>query len=172
MRLADVNDKELDPITKAPMERLEVPSLGTKRRSGIAAENQRDRFVSAKRRELHSFAVAKFCQHKVRGIGTHSGGVSLAFGKKLHERYAPLRGHRVGELHHASEVFLGQMFFEQRKEIFNRHRFTFSHKISCILRLSLGWRNPHLNRAMALRVTDCCSNSARILTIGGAAHLG
>ena len=68
MRLADVNDKELDAIAKATMERLEVPSLGTKRRSGIAAENQRDRFVSAKRRELHSFAVAKFCQHKVRRI--------------------------------------------------------------------------------------------------------
>jgi hypothetical protein len=123
MRLADVNDKELDAIAKAPMERLEVPSLGTKRRSGVAAENQRDRFVSAKRRKLDTFVVAKLWQYKVRGVSTHCGRVSLALGKKFHEGDAPLWGHRVGELHHASEVLFGEMFFEQRKEIFKRHGF-------------------------------------------------
>jgi len=123
MRLADVNDKELDAIAKATMERLEVPSLGTKRRSGETAENQRDRFVSVKRTKLHSFVAAKLWQYKVRRVSTHRGRVSLALGKKLHERDAPLGRHGVGELHHASEVFFGEMFFEQRKEIFNRHRF-------------------------------------------------
>ena len=65
MRLADVNDKELDPITKAPMERLEVPSLGTKRRSGIAAENQRDRFVSAKVRQPNLLPAAETREFEV-----------------------------------------------------------------------------------------------------------
>ncbi len=48
MGLADVNDKELDPIGIAAMERFEVPSLGTKRWSCVAAEDQRDGLVSAK----------------------------------------------------------------------------------------------------------------------------
>jgi hypothetical protein len=155
MRLADVNDKKLDAIAKATMERLEVPSLGTKGRSGVAAENQRDRFVSAKCRKPHSFVVAKLGQLKVWGVSTRCGRVSLALGKKLHERDAPPRGHCVGELHHASEIFFGEMSFEQRKEIFKRHRFTFSYKNGCILRRRSGWRKRPPNLAMARRVTDC-----------------
>ncbi len=48
MRFADVDDEELDPVSEATVQRLEVPSLGTERRSGVAAEDQRYR-ATAKR---------------------------------------------------------------------------------------------------------------------------
>ncbi len=48
MRFADINDEEFDPVGKAAMESFEVPSLGTKRWSCVAAEDQRDGLVSAK----------------------------------------------------------------------------------------------------------------------------
>jgi hypothetical protein len=58
MRFADVNDEEFDPIGIAAMKGLEVPSLGTKRWSRVAPEDQRDGFASAKIRQPHALDAA------------------------------------------------------------------------------------------------------------------
>jgi hypothetical protein len=43
MRLADVDDEEYDPLAVAVGELLERPDLGAERRSGVGAEDERDR---------------------------------------------------------------------------------------------------------------------------------
>jgi hypothetical protein len=39
VRLSDIDDEEFDLIAEAAMERLKMPSRGTERRSGVAAED-------------------------------------------------------------------------------------------------------------------------------------
>jgi hypothetical protein len=48
--LSNIDDEELDPISEAAMELFKVPSLGTERRSGVAAEDQSHRLSPAKGR--------------------------------------------------------------------------------------------------------------------------
>ena len=59
MRFPDIHYEELDSISKATAERREVPSLGTERGSGVAAENQGYRLSPAKGRELHMLGAAE-----------------------------------------------------------------------------------------------------------------
>ncbi len=46
MNLLDIDDDELDAIPKALVDAVQGPSLGPKRRSGVAAENERDRSLA------------------------------------------------------------------------------------------------------------------------------
>ena len=59
VRLPDIDDEEFYLSAETSIERRKVPSLGTKRRSGIAAENQGYRLSSAKGRELHLLDAPK-----------------------------------------------------------------------------------------------------------------
>jgi hypothetical protein len=58
VRLSDIDNEEFDLLAEAAMERFKVPSLGTERRSGIAAEDQSHRLAPAKGRELHLLGAA------------------------------------------------------------------------------------------------------------------
>ena len=58
VRFSDINNEELDLITETAMKFGAVPSLGTKRRSGIAPEDQSYRLSAAKRREQHLLSAA------------------------------------------------------------------------------------------------------------------
>jgi hypothetical protein len=49
MRFTNVDDEKCDLLTKAAGQGFELPSLGTKGRSGVAAKNQRHRLVIVKR---------------------------------------------------------------------------------------------------------------------------
>ena len=69
MRFANVNDEEFDPVAEAAVESFEVPSLGTKRWSGVAAEDQRDWLASAKTRQSHAFGASELRQIEVRRVG-------------------------------------------------------------------------------------------------------
>src|SRR6266851_9433838 len=53
VRLSNVDEEEFDLIAEVAMERFKVPSLGTERRSGVAAEDERDRLAPAKGRQPH-----------------------------------------------------------------------------------------------------------------------
>ena len=59
VRFLNIDDEELYAFAKLPVKLLKVPSLGTKRRSGVAAENQRDRLLSAKCRQTDAVIAAK-----------------------------------------------------------------------------------------------------------------
>src|SRR5215469_845067 len=93
VRLADVDDEEFNPITKLSVEPLEVPSLGTKRRSGVATENQRYWLTPAKCGQLHTSVSTEPCQLKIRRFAADRRRERLPFCKELHEKGAPLRGH-------------------------------------------------------------------------------
>ena len=92
MRLADVNDEEFDFIAIAAMERFEVPSLGTKRWSCVAAEDQRDGLASAKMRQLHALGAAEYRQIEVGRVRADGRRQGFTLGEKLHHRDAALGG--------------------------------------------------------------------------------
>jgi hypothetical protein len=106
VRFSNINNKELDSIGETAMERREVPSLGTKRRSGVAAENQGYRLSPAKGAELHFFGTAEARQLEVGGRPRFRRE-SLAFRERLHLRGAPFGLHPGGELHHPIEILFG-----------------------------------------------------------------
>jgi len=58
VRLSNVDEEEFNPIAEVAIERFKVPSLGTERRSGVAAEDERDRLASAKGRQPHLLGAA------------------------------------------------------------------------------------------------------------------
>ena len=91
--LADVDDEELDSVSEAAMEFLKVPSLGTERRSGVAAEDQRYRLSPAKGRKLHLFRAAEARQVEVGRVLTDCRRQSFPLCDELHQRSAPLRRH-------------------------------------------------------------------------------
>ena len=112
MRFPDIDDEELDSIAETAMECREVPSLGTERGSGVAAENQGYRLSPAEGRELHLPGTAEPRQLEVGCIRADLRRQSLAFREELNHRGAPFRLHRGSELHHPIEVPIGQMFSE------------------------------------------------------------
>ena len=59
MRFPDIDDEELYLSAEASIDRCEVPSLGTERGSGVAAENQGYRLLPAKGRELNVLAAVQ-----------------------------------------------------------------------------------------------------------------
>jgi hypothetical protein len=109
VRFPDVDDEELDLIAETAQERSEVPSLGTKRGSGVAAENQGYRLASAEGRELHLLAASQARQLEVGRIRADFRRQRLAFREELHHRGAPFRLHAGGELQHPIEIFFGKM---------------------------------------------------------------
>ena len=59
VRFSDIDDEEFYLSAETAVQRCEVPSLGTKRGSGVAAENQGYRLSPAKGRELHMLGAAE-----------------------------------------------------------------------------------------------------------------
>ena len=59
MRFPDIDDEELDLIAETTIQLSKVPSLGTKRRSGVAPEDHGYRLSAAKRRELHVLGASE-----------------------------------------------------------------------------------------------------------------
>jgi hypothetical protein len=112
VRFPNVDDEELNLIAETAMELDEVPSLGTKRGSGVAAEYQSNRPSSAKGGELHLLGIAEARQLEVGRIRADLRRKSLALRKELHHRGASFWLHRGSELHHPIEVLFGQMFSE------------------------------------------------------------
>jgi hypothetical protein len=121
MRLPYIDDEELDSIAEAAVELFKVPSLGTERRSGIAAEDQRYGFAPAKGRELHLLSAAQAQQLEVGRVAANGRRQSLALGKELHQRGAPIGLHRGRKSHHPIEVLVGQMLSQEFHEGVQAH---------------------------------------------------
>ena len=104
MRLADVDDEECDPITEARVQGLEVPSLGTERGSGVAAEDQRDGPLPAERREPHALVAVAQGELEVRCERADLRRVCLASRDELQHRRTLARLHPERELLQSREI--------------------------------------------------------------------
>lgn len=59
MRLLDVDDEELDPVTVRPVELLQAPGLLAEGRSGVGAEDERDRARASKARQADGLGAVR-----------------------------------------------------------------------------------------------------------------
>jgi len=116
VRFANVDDEKCYLITEATVQGFELPSLGAKRRSGKAAENQRYRLVMTKRREPRALSTPQSREFKIRRLVAHRRGVGLALGDKLHHRRALLRSHAADERLHPLPIRRGEAFFQHLLE--------------------------------------------------------
>ncbi len=109
VRLSNVDDEEFNSISESAMKFLEVPSLGTKGRSGVAAEDKGNRLLAAQGRELHLRAAVEPGQFEVGRFCTDCWSQCFALRDELQHDGAALGLHSRRERHHPGEVFLGQI---------------------------------------------------------------
>jgi hypothetical protein len=117
MRLANVDDEELDPIAEAAMKRFERPSLGAKGRSGIASEDQRHRLDPAEGRKPHTSGAAELRELEVRRLLPDRGCERLAIEDEPHELAAPVVRKARDPLLHAVEVSRRELALKLLEEI-------------------------------------------------------
>jgi hypothetical protein len=70
MRLTDIDNEEFDFVLVVLVNPLQVARLATKRRSGIAAEDENDRLLAPEARKLDIVLTRSQRQHEVRGLLT------------------------------------------------------------------------------------------------------